>query len=146
FLDRPHRLRLDAFYVTRFGLSFGSQFVVRSGAPLNKLGYLNQYWGSAIQLVPRGSAGRLPTEWEANLTVSYPVHIGPMTATVQVYAYNLFNNQIATFRDTVWSSNAPHDWPASIYDPNQDQSNENYGKVTSRQDPRSLRAAVKVSF
>jgi TonB dependent receptor/Carboxypeptidase regulatory-like domain/TonB-dependent Receptor Plug Domain len=149
FLDRPHRLRLDGYYTTPFQLSVGLQAFVRSGSPLNKYGYLNgfsEFSYSPVQLVPKGYAGRLPTEWEANLTLSYPILIGPVTATLQAYVYNLFNNQIATSRDTVWSNSPPADYPASLFDPNQPQSNPEYGKITSRQEPRVFRGAVKISF
>ncbi len=49
-----------------------------------------------IQIVPKGYAGRLPTEWDGNLTLAYPIRIGPVTATLQGYVFNLFNNQIRT--------------------------------------------------
>ena len=127
FLDRPHRFRVDGYYTTPFHLSVGIQAYVRSGTTLNKLGYFYEGY-SAVQLVPRGYAGRLPTEWEANLTMSYPIALGPVTATLQAYVYNLFNNQIATGRDTVWSASSPPGYPASLYDPNQPQSNPEYGK------------------
>ena len=148
YLDRPHQARLDGFYVTPFDVTIGVQGWLRSGAPLNKLGYFNSYVGpwSPIQLVPKGYAGRLPTEWDANLTLGYPIRFGPVTATLQAYVYNAFNNQIRTDQDTVWSDQAPADYPASIYDPNQDQNNPNYGKITGRSEPRLFRAAIRVSF
>lgn len=130
FLDRPHRARLDGYYVAPFGLSVGLQAFVRSGAPLNKLGYSGGY-GPSIQLVPKGYAGRLPTEWDANLTLSYPLVIGPATVTLQAYLFNVFNNQIATSRDTAWSTSAPPDYPASLFDPNQKQTNPEYGTAGS---------------
>jgi hypothetical protein len=145
FLDRPHRFRLDAAYTTPFRLSIGAQAYVRSGAPMDQRGYFNQ-WGYGVYLVPRGSAGRMPTEWEANLTLSYPVVLGPLTTTVQAYVFNLFNNQIATARDTVWSSSPPAGYPKSLFDPNQEKTNPNYGKITSRQEPRVVRFALKLSF
>lgn len=43
-------------------------------------------------------------------------------------------------------SNPPNGYPATIYDPNQPSDNPEYGKITSRQDPRVFRAAVRVSF
>ncbi len=58
------------------GLSVGLQAWAESGAPLDKLGYL--CCGiSAIQLVPRGYAGRLPTTYDANLTLAYPISRRP---------------------------------------------------------------------
>jgi len=146
FLDRPQRFRFDGYYVTPFRLSVGLQAWVVSGAPLNQLGYFSGNYGPAIQLVPQGYAGRLPTEWEANLTLGYPIAIGPVTVTLQAYIYDLFNNQIATGRDTYWTLNQPANYPASLFDPNQRSDNLDYGKNTSRQEPRSFRAAVKVSF
>jgi len=113
---------------------------------MNQIGYFNGFYGARIQLVPRGYAGRLPTEWEANLTLGYPIAIGPVVVTVQAYVYNLFNNQIATGTDEAWTIDQPLNYPRSLYDPDQQPNNPEYGKVTSRQEPRSLRAAVKVAF
>jgi hypothetical protein len=150
YLDRPHSLRLDGFYATPFGLSVGLETWVRSGPPLDKNGYFNAghafFGGYPIQLVPRGYAGRMPTEWDANLKLEYPIRFGPLTVSLQGYLYNAFNNQIRTGQDTVWSNRAPTDYPNSLFDPNQEQSNPNYGRVTTRSDPRLFRAAVRVSF
>jgi hypothetical protein len=145
-LDRPHKFRFDGFWVTPWRLSVGLQAFVESGAPLNRLGYFNFFYGSMIFLVPRGSAGRLPTLWDGNLVVGYPVTVGPLTVTLQGYVFNLFNNQIATSRDDVWSRDPPDGFPDTIYDPNQEQNNPEYGKITGRSEPRSFRAAVKISF
>ena len=101
-----------------------------------------------VFLVPRGSAGRLPTLWEANLTLSYPIAIGPVTVTLQAYLFNLFNKQIAISRDDGWSTTTPPaDFPATIYDPNQEQNNpKTMERSPVATDPRSFRAAVRVSF
>src|SRR5262249_2067693 len=107
FLDRPHRFRLDGFYVAPFGLSVGLQAFVASGAPLNRIGWFNDGWGSVIQLDPKGYAGRMPTQWEANLTLGYPIQFGPATVTLQAYLFNLFNHQTPIYKDTVWSVQAP---------------------------------------
>ena len=105
----------------------GLQAFVESGAPLNSSAIFNSLYGSMIFLVPRGSVGRLPTLWDANLTLSYPIAIGPVTVTLQAYLFNVFNKQIAISRDDVWSSSPPDGFPATIYDPNQQQTNEYYG-------------------
>ncbi len=147
YLDRPQRFRFDGYYTTPFRLWVGLQAFVFSGAPLNKYGYFNGLYGPAIQLVPRGYAGRLPTEWEGDLTLGYPIAIGPVTVTLEAYVFNFFNNQIATSKDTSWTTGPPPNYPDSLFDPNQPQSPDSqYGKITSRQQPRSFRAAVKVSF
>ncbi len=124
----------------------GLQVFVESGAPLNTLGYFNLNYGSMVFLVPRGSAGRLPTLWDANLTLSYPIVFGPLTVTLQAYVFNLFNNQIAISRDEAWSTSPPEGFPATIYDPSQEPVNPDYGKVTRRSEPRSFRAALRITF
>jgi hypothetical protein len=149
FLDRPQRFRLDGSYVTPWRLILGLQGYVASGAPLNKIGYFNDSYGSYIQLVPKGYAGRMPTQWEANLSLAYPIQVGPATVTLQAYLFNAFNHQTPTYQDTIYSVLPPEGYdqsPDVIYDPNQKKTNQTYGKVTERLPPRSFRAAVKVSF
>jgi outer membrane receptor protein involved in Fe transport len=146
-LDRTNRFRFDGFWVTPLELSVGLQAFVETGAPLNQMGYFNDGYGPYIFLVPRGSVGRLPTLWGTNLTLSYPIAIGPTTVTLQAYLFNVFNKQIAVDRDNSWSSTSPPaDFPATIYDPNQEQTNPYYGAITRRQEPRVFRAAIRVSF
>jgi hypothetical protein len=145
-LDRTHRLRLDGYWRTPWRISIGLQAFLESGAPYNKLGYLNNIVGPAAYLEPRGSAGRMPTLWEANLQLAYPVAIGPVTVTLQAYLFNAFNNQTATTVDEVWSWDPPAGYPATINDPDQAQGNPTYGQVTWRYPPRSFRAGMRVSF
>ena len=78
--------------------------------------------------------------------LSYPIEIGPATATLQAALFNVFNKQIAVDKDQSWTTSRPAGYPATIYDPNQQQNNPYYGSVTHRSDPRLFRAAVKVSF
>jgi hypothetical protein len=74
------------------------------------------------------------------------LRVGPATVTGQMYVFNLFDNQIETSRDEVWSETQPAGYPASIFDPNQPQTNPNYGKATGRQEPRLVRGAIKIAF
>jgi hypothetical protein len=146
FLDRPNQFRFDGYYTAPFGLSGGLQVFAASGVPTEKVGYLNFFYGATVRLVPRGYAGRLPTTWDANLTLSYPVRVGQATMTLQGYVFNLFDNQIPVWKNTTWSNRPPAGYPNTLYDPNQEQTNSNYGKVAARQDPRLFRAAIRVSF
>ena len=146
FLDRPHNLRLDMSYTTPFKLFVGLQAFVRSGAPLNKQGYFNSGYGAEIMLVERGSAKRLPTQYDANLTLGYPIQLGPVSITPQLYVFNLIGRQQNVLEDVRWSTSQPAGYPNTIFDPNQQQTNPNYGKITTRSDPRLLRGAVKISF
>jgi hypothetical protein len=144
YLDRPHRFRLDGYWTTPIKLSVGAQVFAESGAPLDRLGYFQST--SDVFLVPRGSAGRLPARSGTNLTFSYPISVGPTVMTLQGYVYNVFNNRVATARDDRWRLTLPQGYPATIYDPSQPSDNPEYGKITSRQDPRLFRAAIRVSF
>jgi len=143
--DRPHSVRLDGYYATPWKLWVGLQAYYQSGAPLSRIGYFS-FGFSDVQLVPKGTDGRLPAIWEANLTLGYPLTLGPVTVTAQLYVFNLFNNQIRTAQDMVWSSFPPADYPKSLFDPNQEQNNPEYRKITSRQDPRLVRGAIRISF
>ena len=86
----------------------------------------------------------MPNLWEASLTLGYPVRLGPTTVTLQGYLYNVFNNQIPTDQDMVWSNQRPEGIGARSSIPNQTQSNENYGKATSLV-ARLFRLATRVS-
>ena len=55
--------------------------------------------------------------------------------TLQAYLYNAFNNQLPMTRDDVLLTGTN---PGDV--------NGDFGSVTSRQAPRSFRAAVRVSF
>jgi outer membrane receptor protein involved in Fe transport len=159
FLDRPHNFRLDISYTTPIKLFVGLQAYVQSGAPLNKQGYFNSGYGAEIMLVERGSAKRLPTQYEANLTLGWPIQLGPVTITPQLFVFNLLNRQEEILEDVRFSTSQPAGYSncvgpkgslsnagCTIFDPNQQQTNPNYGKITQRQDPRLFRGAVKVSF
>ena len=145
-LDRPNRFRFDGFWVTPWRVSIGLQAFAESGTPLNEMGYFNRDYGPLIFLVPRGSAGRLPTYWGTNLTASYPFVIGPATVTLQAYLFNMFNKQIAISRDDSYTTSITAGYPDTAFDPNQEQTNPYYGAVNHRSQPRVFRAAVRVSF
>jgi hypothetical protein len=123
---------------------------VQSGSPLNRRGYFNESYGGAnIFLLPRGTAGRMPTLWEASLMIGYPIAVGPTTVTLQAYVHNVFNNQLPVNQSVAYTAiQAPTGYPATLYDPvvPPDDVNPNYNKVLARQEPRLFRAAVRVSF
>jgi hypothetical protein len=156
FLDVPWRFRIDASYTFPFKMYAGMQFYVESGKPLNQQGYFNSGYGAEIQLVPRGSAGTMPTLYEMNLSLGYPIAIGPVTVTPTAYLFNALNRQQETLQDVRYSTSQPQGYtncsgvtypaPCTLYDPNQQQTNTQYGNVTQRQAPRLFRASIKVTF
>ncbi len=104
-LDRPNQGRLDAVYNATWGLSAGVQFYVRTGQPTSELGYFNSGYGSTLYNTQRGYAGRLPTDYEMNLSVGYNLNVGPVTITPVFYAFQLLNRQTITTIDQRFNPN-----------------------------------------
>ena len=107
---------------------------------------LQRVYGATIHLVPSGYSGRLPTLWDANLTLSLSDPLGPVTVTLQAYLFNVFNNQIRTARTRTGRDQQQVGYPNTIYDPNQPSTNPHYGRITDRSEARLFRAAVRISF
>jgi outer membrane receptor protein involved in Fe transport len=68
-----------------------------SGLPLNAYGYSRAYQNWEYYLVPRGSVGRGPSDWEADLHFAYPILLGG-TRRLNVIAdiFNVFDRQAIT--------------------------------------------------
>ena len=96
--ERVHQFKLDGSYEVPSGalsgLNLGMSTRWMSGYPLNAYGHSFLYANWEYYLVPRGSAGRGPSEWEADLQVSYPVRIGgSKRLNLYMDIFNLFNRQ-----------------------------------------------------
>jgi hypothetical protein len=95
--ERKHQFKLDGSYQfsgALDGLNFGFSTWYYSGLPLNAYGYSFGYANWEYYLVPRGSVGRGPSDWEANLHLSYPIKIGDRARlNVMADVFNLFNRQ-----------------------------------------------------
>src|SRR5262249_24716016 len=167
-LDRPSQGRLDAVYNAPWGLSAGLQFYVRTGTPTSILGDYGSGYNESLYLFRRGYAGRLPTDYEMNLSLAYNFAAGPVTITPQAYAFQLLNRQTATARNPAFNpygtfvtdptspfygqagvqpgTTGPsgNDCPASAPHPCTD--NPDYKKTTAQISPRQFRFALKVTF
>ncbi|MCA1580568.1 MAG: TonB-dependent receptor [Acidobacteria bacterium] len=174
-LDRPHQFRLDAVYNTPFGLAVGVNAYIRSGVPTSRQGYFNSQYSTELFLDQRGSNGRLPTDYEANLSLAYNINIGKVTITPQLYVFNVLNRQTVVGTDTRFNPNgsfvtnrnspfygqagvepgttAPDGTRCTSSTPCTD--NPDYRKASNvnlspgasaRVDPRLFRAALKISF
>jgi hypothetical protein len=170
-LDRPVQARLDAVYNAPFGLSVGGQFYVRSGVPVSRFGFFNNFYPDLLYLDTRGentqaffiSNSRTPTDYDLNLSLGYNLNIGPVTVTPQLYLLNAINRQTVTSYDAtfnpggsfVTNPNSPFyglagvepgtaSCPAAATAPCSD--NTDYLKANLRNNPRLLRVALKVTF
>ena len=150
-------------YNAPWGLSAGLQFYVRTGTPTSIDGYYNQFYTTELYLAQRGYAGRLPTDYEMNLSLGYNLNVGPVTITPQFYAFQLLNRQTATSIDQNFNVNG-----SFVTDPTSPlygrpglvpdgtcpvnsvtgtcSDNVNYRKTLTQTGPRQFRFALKVSF
>jgi hypothetical protein len=102
--ERKNQVKLDGSYQFSSGaldgLNIGLSTWWFSGLPLNAYGYSYLYQNWEYYLVPRGSLGRGPSDWEANLHLSYPIKMSNKTRlNVVVDVFNLFNRQAITQLD-----------------------------------------------
>jgi hypothetical protein len=162
-LDRPHQFRLDTVWTAPFGLAVGFQAYVRSGTPTSRDGYFNTFYTTELFLDQRGSDGRLPVDYEANLSLAYNIALGPVTVTPQLYVFNLLNRQTVTAISENFNPNGSFvttpsspfygqagiepgqpGCPATASGPCSD--NPDYKKATARIGSRLFRAALKLTF
>jgi hypothetical protein len=70
--DRTHILKLNGAYRFDFGLTCAASFLWETGTPLSEyVATRGGGWNWVLNLVPRGSAGRLPSLWDLNLRFAY---------------------------------------------------------------------------
>jgi outer membrane receptor for Fe3+-dicitrate len=102
--ERVHQWKFDGSYEVASGalsgLNLGLSTRWLSGYPLNAYGHSFLYANWEYYLVPRGSAGRGPSDWEADIQVSYPLRLGGnKRMNLFMDIFNLFNRQEATQLD-----------------------------------------------
>jgi len=102
-IDSRHQFKLDGSYEFSGGLeglNLGLSTHFYSGVPENAYGYSFAYANWEYYLAPRGSVGRHPADWEADLHASYPFKVGK-TVRINVIAdlFNVFNRQAITQYD-----------------------------------------------
>ncbi|OFW11730.1 MAG: hypothetical protein A3H96_24600 [Acidobacteria bacterium RIFCSPLOWO2_02_FULL_67_36] len=96
--DRTVQLKLDGSYefgsgVVK-GLNIGLSTRWLSGPPINAYGYSFAYQNWEYYLVPRGSLGRGPADWESDLQLRYPIRFGGnRQVTVLADIFNVFDRQ-----------------------------------------------------
>src|SRR5262249_6137573 len=95
--ESVHQLKLDGSYEfggRAAGLNVGLSTHWYSGWPENAYGLSFNYSSWLYYLVPRGTVGRNPADFEVDLHASYPIRLGK-TARLQVQAdiFNLLDRQ-----------------------------------------------------
>ena len=96
-------LGLLRFLLRRLGVGHGLELGLAthwySGTPLTAQGYAASYRNWEYYLTPRGSLGRGPANYEADVHVGYPVPVGGGHFTVLVNVFNILNRQSKTALD-----------------------------------------------
>ena len=174
--DRPHSLKVDAFYTFDLGtsnvLTIGGRVRAVSGIPENALGGHYLYGPNESFLLPRGAMGRTELEHGVDLHVSYGRRISKdITAELFADIFNVYDSQAAFNVDETYaplfrtgangganyvnpiSGGQYRDliWAKSVAQDGAETSspvgrNPNFGRVVSRYAPTSARLGVRVSF
>jgi hypothetical protein len=169
-LDRPHQTRVDAVYNSPFGFSVGFGAFWRSGLPVSRYGWYNVFYPDGLHLVPRGrdsavSGGRLPAEYEANLAVAYTFALGALSITPSLSIFNLMDRQGVLRAEERFNPDGTFCEDATGCTPENtpEYTERNFERLgplpygapvpqsawarpTARQEPRYLRASLKISF
>jgi hypothetical protein len=98
--ERVHQFKFDGSYEVSGGVMNGLNLAlstrVLSGLPLNAYGTSAGYANWEYFLAPRGSLGRGPSDWEADIQVSYPIRLGgSKRLNLLMDIFNLFDRQEA---------------------------------------------------
>ena len=137
--DRRNQFKVSGLYVTPFRLAVGLSAYYRTGTPWTRYGYSDAYGRYEFFLTNRGAEGRMPSTYEADLHLGYPIAIGPVDVNLLVDIFSLFNAQRAIILDQRWgfqeSDNAS---PTPV--------NPTYGEATLRTPPTIARFGIRVSF
>ena len=137
--DRRSQAKLSGTYTAPFGLNVGLSAYFRTGTPLSRYGFTDSYSRYEFFLTRRGSEGRTPDTYEADLHLGYPLGIGPVTVNLMADIFNLLNAQRPILLDQRWDfAQADNTSPTPT--------NPNYGKPVLRQPPRSVRFGARVAF
>lgn len=98
--DREHQLKFNGSYTFGAGMiqgfNVGLSTYYASGRPLTAYGYSNGYRNWEYFLVPRGSLGRGPSEYEADVHFGYPVRFGGVELNLIADIFNALDRQAAT--------------------------------------------------
>lgn len=116
--DRTHQFKLHGSYTidkgVANGLTVGFSTYYASGYPLNAYGYSAGYQNYEYYLAPRGSLGRGPAEYEADLHFGYPIELGPARLSLILDIFNVLDRQSATRLDERYNLSSDGDPCAGI--------------------------------
>ncbi len=148
--DRRSVVKLSGLYVTPFNLSVGLVTYYQTGTPISRIGFSNVYQRYEFFLTPRGTEGRVPASYDADLHLGYPLQLGPVSLTFLADIFNLFNTQRVIAVDQRYNL-SEFDNPSYVCgsqpgSADQARCNSTYGQPIARSLPTSVRFALKLGF
>jgi hypothetical protein len=143
--DRPHVFKMYGSYDFGFGMTAGGFFTWQSGTPLSDYGGTWAGPDSYSHLVPRGTAGRTPSIWDASLRFSYDLStltggVGRARSRLLFDVFHLFGQKEKVDIDQV-----RYFGPTDALG-NQTGPNPNLGTVKAYQPPMTIRFGIETSF
>jgi hypothetical protein len=137
--DRRQQFKASGAYVTPWNLTIGVSAYYRTGTPLSRMGYSDSYSRYEYFLTTRGSEGRTPSTYGADLHLGYPLAVKDIKVNLLVDVFNLFNTQRPLLVDQRWGfQQADNASPTPV--------NPNYGQPVLRTPPTSVRLGLRVSL
>jgi hypothetical protein len=138
--DRRHQLKFSGVYFAPFNLSLGWSAYWRSGTPRTRYGYSDAYGRYEFFLTNRGAEGRMPSNYDADVHVGYPINLGNRgKLNLLLDVFNVLNTQRAILLDQRWGfQEADNDSATPV--------NPNYGKPVLRTPPTSVRLGARYTF
>ncbi len=137
--DRRHQLKASGIYNTPWKLSLGVSAYWRSGTPVTRYGYSDAYRRYEFFLTPRGTEGRTPSNYDADIHLGYPIAAGRSKVNLLLDVFNILNTQRAVLLDERYGFQESDN---ALPKP----ANPNYLKPTVRTPSTSARLGLRWSF
>jgi outer membrane receptor for ferrienterochelin and colicin len=137
--DRRSQFKVSGIYMTPFKLAVGVSAYYRTGTPLSRMGFSDAYTRWEFFLTKRGSEGRTPATYEADLHLGYPIEVKPVTINLLLDVFNVLNAQRPVLLDQRWGfQEADNASPTPV--------NPDYGKAVLRTPPTSVRLGLRITL
>jgi hypothetical protein len=148
--DRRSVAKLSGVYVTSFNLSLGLVTYYQTGTPISRIGFSDAYTRPEFFLATRGSEGRVPASYDADVHLGYPLQLGPVSLSFLVDVFNILNTQKVIAVDQRYNlsefTNPGYICGSQPGSEDEGKCNPTYGQALARTLPTSVRFGLKVGF
>jgi len=143
--DRRWHGEINGSWLFGIGLSLGGRLSYQSGAPVSRLGALDDGLGLDRRFLEhRGSAGRTPELWRLDFVGSWPFEVGKGRLEAFAEVSNILNSQEAIRLDERWS--LLDEGQAVGLDPGEQRTPGTWGELLLVQRPLELRVGLAYSW